>query len=74
MANSYQRSITYEDPAATPTAQQQIENVVAMSYADAESVLITLPPNSQNAVIVNIALVEDDIDVTAAALADLNAP
>ena len=72
MANSYQRTISYDDPAATPVAQQLIENLVAVSYADAEAALITLPPNAQNAVIVNIALVEDDIVVTSAALTDLN--
>ena len=73
MANSYQRTISYDDPALTPPERQLIENVVAVSYADAEAALIVLPPNAQNSQIANIALVEQDIFVTAAALTDLNA-
>ena len=74
MANSYQRTIAYDNPTSTPVQQQLIENLVAVSYADAEAMPMLLPPNSQDPEIINIALVEDDIVVTAAALDALNAP
>lgn len=69
MVNVYNRTITFEDP---PTVQQSLADfVVAVDYGDAEGAALTLPGGATNAQIVNIARVQLDATVTAAAIADL---
>jgi len=72
-SNVYQRTVTFEDATATPTAQVTGDFVVALDFGGAES--LPPPPTPIGATDIKtttITLVAEDVQVTAAALADLN--
>ncbi len=72
-SNVYQRTITFEDPAATPTFQVISDFVVALDFGGADgATLPALPIGATDIKIATITLVQEDVTVTAPALADLN--
>lgn len=72
MANVYQRTVTFEDVTATPTSQVLGDFVIAMDFGGAESLTPVTPVGATDITIATITLGGADVQVTAAALADLN--